>query len=106
VEREQFEDALQLLGTSNPFSSNPTGSAGSNAGAHEDCIKLNSSMCHLRGLLHLRLSSVQDAKDSFIEALTIDVKNYEAFRELVEGEMMQPQEGEHLLASRHYTNTD
>lgn len=49
---------------------------------------------------------MQDAKDSFIEALTIDVKNYEAFRELVEGEMMQPQEGEHLLASRHYTNTD
>jgi anaphase-promoting complex subunit 6 len=94
VEREQFEDALQLLGTSNPFSSNPTGSSSSSAGVQEDCIKLNSSMCHLRGLLHLRLSSVQDAKDSFIEALTIDVKNYEAFRELIEGEMMQPQEGE------------
>jgi anaphase-promoting complex subunit 6 len=94
VEREQYEDALQLLGTSNPFGSGPTGSTSSTAGVQEDCIKLNSSMCHLRGLLHLRLSSVQDAKDSFIEALTIDVKNYEAFRELVEGEMMQPQEGE------------
>lgn len=29
-----------------------------------------------------------------MEALVLDVKNYEAFRELVEGSMMAPDEGE------------
>lgn len=56
--------------------------------------QLHSSICHLRGLLHLRLSSIAQAKDSFIEALKIDVKNYEAFKELIEGGMMTAEEGE------------
>ena len=55
--------------------------------------QLNSAMCHLRGQLHLRLSSMQLAKESLIEALVIDVKNYDAFRELVEGGMMSSNEG-------------
>lgn len=34
------------------------------------------------------------AKECFMEALLLDVKNYDAFRELVEGGMMTAQEGE------------
>jgi anaphase-promoting complex subunit 6 len=34
------------------------------------------------------------AKECFIEALALDVKNYDAFRELVEGGMMSSTEGE------------
>jgi anaphase-promoting complex subunit 6 len=34
------------------------------------------------------------AKECFIEALVLDVKNYDAFRELVEGGMMSSLEGE------------
>lgn len=56
-------------------------------------VQLHSTMCHLRGLLHLRLSSMAMAKECFMEALSIDVKNYEAFRELVDGEMLSPSEG-------------
>lgn len=51
-------------------------------------------MCFLRGQLHLRLSSMQLAKESLMEALMIDVKNYDAFRELVQGGMMSSIEGE------------
>lgn len=51
-------------------------------------------MCYLRGQLHLRLSSMQLAKESLMEALVIDVKNYEAFRELIEGGMMSSKEGQ------------
>lgn len=51
----------------------------------------------LRGSLHLRLSSMHQAKECFIEALLLDVKNYEAYRELVEGGMMTANEGELFL---------
>lgn len=53
-------------------------------------------MCFLRGQLHLRLSSMQLAKESLMEALMIDVKNYDAFRELVEGGMLSSKEGKLL----------
>lgn len=39
---------------------------------------------------------MQLAKESLMEALVIDVKNYEAFRELIEGGMMSSAEGELL----------
>lgn len=53
-------------------------------------------MCYLRGLLHLRLTGMQMAKENLMEALVIDVKNYEAFKELVEGKMLEPEEGESM----------
>jgi anaphase-promoting complex subunit 6 len=55
--------------------------------------QLASSLCLLRGSLHLRLSSLALAKESLMQALLLDVKNYEAFRELVEGSMMSSSEG-------------
>ena len=54
-------------------------------------------MCQLRGSLHLRLSSLALAKESLMEALMLDVKNYEAFRELVDGNMMSSTEGASFL---------
>jgi hypothetical protein len=56
--------------------------------------QLASSICLLRGSLHLRLSSLALAKESLMQALLLDVKNYDAFRELVEGSMMSSSEGE------------
>lgn len=48
----------------------------------------------LRGTLHLRLYSLALAKECLMQALIMDVKNYEAFRELVEGSMMSSIEGQ------------
>lgn len=86
----KYHEALEMVGKTNPF--REAGDAG--RPASDEGIKLNSSMCYLRGLLHLRLSSLPQAKESFVEALVIDVKNYEAFRELVEKQMMTATEGE------------
>lgn len=51
-------------------------------------------MCLLRGQIHLRLSSAAQAKESFLEALSLDVRCYDAFSALVGGEMMNVEEGE------------
>lgn len=50
-------------------------------------------MCHLRGLLMLKLNRGDQAKSCFMEALALDVKCYEAFTQLISGEMMTPIEG-------------
>ena len=50
-------------------------------------------MCHLRGILMLKLNRGEQAKSCFIEALALDVKCYDAFNQLVGGEMMSPDEG-------------
>ncbi|ORY35353.1 hypothetical protein BCR39DRAFT_508962 [Naematelia encephala] len=91
VHQEKYHEALELLGKSNPFKELSSSEAIKQPSPDEG-IKLYSSMCHLRGLLHLRLSSLALAKESFMEALMLDVKNYEAFRELIEGSMMSAQE--------------
>ena len=48
----------------------------------------------LRGLLMLKLNRGDQAKNCFMEALALDVKCYEAFEQLISGEMMTPIEGQ------------
>jgi hypothetical protein len=50
-------------------------------------------MCHLRGVLMLKLNRGDQAKHCFMEALALDVKCYDAFEQLISGEMMTPDEG-------------
>lgn len=50
-------------------------------------------MCNLRGLLMLKLNRGDQAKACFMEALALDVKCYDAFEQLVGGEMMTLKEG-------------
>lgn len=57
------------------------------------CSKIEASMCHLRGLLMMKLNRGDQAKKSFMEALALDVKCYEAFEQLITGEMMTIDEG-------------
>ena len=56
-------------------------------------------MCHLRGILMLKLNRGSQAKQCFMEALALDVKCYDAFEQLVTGEMMTPDEGRKQLVS-------
>lgn len=68
--------------------------APSNSPAHQlTQEKIEASMCHLRGLLMLKLNRGDQAKNCFMEALALDVKCYEAFEQLISGEMMTPIEG-------------
>lgn len=91
LELESYDDALEMLGEHNPFQEID----GASRPSTDEGIKVFSSMCYLRGLLHLRLSSPIEAKESFMEALMLDVKNYDAFHALVNGQFMQPGEGEY-----------
>ena len=45
-------------------------------------------MCNLRGILMLKLNRGDQAKACFMEALALDVKCYDAFNQLISGEMM------------------
>ena len=50
-------------------------------------------MCYLRGLLMLKLNRADQAKTCFMEALALDVKCADAFSQLVNAEMLTPDEG-------------
>lgn len=65
--------------------------------------QLTASAAHLRGLIHLHMKANDLAKEAFMEALTRDVKCFEAFEMLVGGEMMSNDEGERrqVPSSRH-----
>lgn len=52
----------------------------------------------MRGLIHLHMKANDLAKEAFMEALTRDVKCFEAFEMLVGGEMMSNDEGERRSA--------
>ncbi|TFK88830.1 TPR-like protein [Polyporus arcularius HHB13444] len=83
----KWNDALEMLGETNPFR------GGAEAGLEPDGgIKIEASMCNLRGLLMLKLNRGDQAKHCFMEALALDVRCYEAFEHLVNGEMMTPEE--------------
>ncbi|WVR07363.1 hypothetical protein IAU60_004404 [Kwoniella sp. DSM 27419] len=101
VQQEKYHDALELLGESNPFKGRGE-EVGPDKPSQDEGIKLHSSICHLRALLHLRLSSFALAKESFMEALMLDVKNYDAFRELIEGGMMSEKEEWEFITNLAY----
>lgn len=56
-------------------------------------------MCHLRGLVMLKLNRSDQAKQCFLEALALDVKCYDSFEQLINGEMMSVDEGTWFIPS-------
>lgn len=62
-------------------------------------------MCHLRGILMLKLNRGDQAKQCFMEALALDVKCFEAFDQLVTGEMMTSDEGTFTAIYRNHSLT-
>ncbi|KAJ8586943.1 TPR-like protein [Rhizopogon salebrosus TDB-379] len=108
VRQGNWADATEMLGEANPFrhSGSRSGPAVPNV---DGGIKVEASMCHLRGILMLKLNRGDQAKLCFMEALTLDVKCYDAFDQLVSGEMMTPgEEWEFVqgLAYREQTKED
>ncbi|KAJ3842108.1 hypothetical protein F5878DRAFT_715821 [Lentinula raphanica] len=90
VRQGNWSDATEMLGEANPFRD-----LDQNKPAIPDIdggIKIEASMCHLRGILMLKLNRGDQAKNCFMEALALDVKCYEAFEQLVSGEMMTSEE--------------
>jgi anaphase-promoting complex subunit 6 len=108
VRQGNWADATEMLGEANPF--RDSGRSGAAIPNVDGGIKVRvycasvfsffaygrqveASMCHLRGLLMLKLNRGDQAKQCFMEALALDVKCYDAFEQLVSSEMMTPEEG-------------
>ncbi|KAJ7052561.1 cell division control protein 16 [Mycena amicta] len=90
VRQGNWTDATEMLGEANPFRN--SGRSGPAIPNLDGGIKIEASMCHLRGILMLKLNRGDQAKQCFMEALALDVKCFEAFEQLVSGEMMTPEE--------------
>ncbi|KAG6868678.1 hypothetical protein C0993_012181, partial [Termitomyces sp. T159_Od127] len=90
VRQGNWAEATEMLGEANPF--RDSGRSGPSIPNVDGGIKVEASMCHLRGILMLKLNRGDQAKECFMEALALDVKCYDAFEQLVTGEMMTPDE--------------
>lgn len=94
VTLQKYDEALDVVGESNPFSE----TADQDAKKQNDGgVKLESSLCFLRGKIYAAQNSVSKAKESFKEALLVDVKNFEAFSELTARNLLTPREEWDLL---------
>lgn len=60
---------------------------------HQGHLKLESAMCVARGKAYLLEKDVYNAKDCFKEALTVNVKCYDALEMLVKCNMMEERAG-------------
>ncbi|RXW20367.1 hypothetical protein EST38_g5476 [Candolleomyces aberdarensis] len=90
VRSGKWTEAMELIGEANPFrGSAKSGPAVANM---DGGIKIEASMCYLRGLLMLKLNRADQAKTCFMEALALDVKCADAFSQLVNAEMLSPDE--------------
>ncbi|KAF9523572.1 hypothetical protein CPB83DRAFT_775294 [Crepidotus variabilis] len=102
VRQGKWDDATEMLGDSNPFEKkDPDGAATPSADAG---IKVEASMCHLRGILMLKLNRGDQAKQCFMEALALDVKCYDSFEQLMSGEMMTPDEEWEFIQGLAYSS--
>ncbi|KAF9818560.1 hypothetical protein IEO21_02665 [Rhodonia placenta] len=100
VRQGKWTEATEILGEANPFRG--SGRSGRDIPNIDGGIKIEASMCHLRGLLMLKLNRGDQAKTCFMEALALDVKCYESFEQLVTGEMMTPDEEWNFVQSLAY----
>ncbi|KAJ1023222.1 hypothetical protein NDA16_003375 [Ustilago loliicola] len=98
VRLAKYHEALDLLGETEHWGSSASNKRPSNDGG----IKLGSSVAYLRGQIHLRLEDLPRARDSFMAALALDVKNYEAFSALIDGEMLGTEEQWNFVQSLEY----
>ncbi|KAF6754373.1 cell division control protein 16 [Ephemerocybe angulata] len=90
VRSGKWTEAMELIGEANPFrGSAQSGPAIANT---DGGIKIEASMCYLRGMLMLKLNRADQAKTCFMEALSLDVKCADAFSQLVNAEMLAPDE--------------
>lgn len=100
IKLEKLDEALDIIGEVNPFKKdhsirNPDGG-----------IKLEASMCYLRGLIYAKQNNFERARDCFKEAVLVDVKCFEAFDELISNHLLTPNEEWDLLQCLNFDDAD
>lgn len=103
VKLQRFDDALDVIGEYNPFSEDPSTTAantmsnnGNNSNTSQPVtdggIKMESSLCFLRGKIYFAQNNFNKARDALREAILVDIKNFEAFEMLLSKNLLTPQE--------------
>lgn len=90
----KFGEALDLVGEESGrwIRGHRAGNKAYSMPSSDGLLKVGSSMSHLRGLIHLRLDDLDAARAAFLDALRLDVKNYDAFAALVDGRLIEANE--------------
>ncbi|KAI9597661.1 hypothetical protein BDF19DRAFT_383223 [Syncephalis fuscata] len=100
---KKWQKALEILGETNPFAKDNNNTQTSQVKNAEEGIKLEASMCYLRGQVYLEQENMTRAKECFKEALKTDVKCYEAYQALVVNQMMKQAEEQTFLSSLDFS---
>ena len=96
----KLHEALELTGEDH---TRWTGRASAKTPALDGGLKLGSSVCHLRGQIYLRLDEPGKAKEAFMLALALDVKNYDSFSALIHGSLLGSDEQWGFVQALEYT---
>ena len=100
----KYDEALDTVGEANPFKEEPEGGNGDYTDHGDDGgIRIESSLCLLRGQVYAALNSIARATECYTEALLVDVKNLEAFQKLTDGNLLSPREQWDLLDSLDFS---
>lgn len=102
IKLERWEDALDVLGETNPFLKEPS----LRPKVVEYGIRFEASMCYLRGLIFANQNSYERAKEAYKEAVMVDVKCYEAFDELIKNDFLTPTEQWDFINYLNYSDAD
>lgn len=102
IKLELWDDALDLIGETNPFRRDELYQVKNVDGG----IKLESSMCYLRGLIYANQNNFEKAKEAYKEAVLVDVKCFEAFNELITNNLMTPSEEWDFISQLNYRDAD
>ncbi|KAH3685815.1 hypothetical protein WICPIJ_003214 [Wickerhamomyces pijperi] len=98
---DKWDEALDVVGETNPFKNENQNLKNLDGG-----IKLEASLCYLRGQIYSNQNNLEKAKDCYKEAVLVDVKCYEAFDELVRNDMLSPVEEWELLSQLDFSDVD
>lgn len=102
IKLELWDDALDLIGETNPFKRDENYQIRNTDGG----IKLELSMCYLRGLIYANQNNFDKAKEAYKEAVMVDVKCFEAFNELITNNLMTPSEEWEFVSQLNYRDAD
>ncbi|KAK9764013.1 anaphase-promoting complex subunit Cut9 [Basidiobolus ranarum] len=102
IKLEKWSEALEILGEENPFKTTSGMESIPKVKNTDGGVKLEASMCYLRGVIYTKQGKLDRAKECYKEALLIDVKCYEAFQALIGNHMLTDEEERNLLESLQY----
>lgn len=102
IKLERWEDALDVLGETNPFLKE----SHQRPKITEYGVRFEASMCYLRGLIYANQNNYERAKDAYKEAVMVDVKCYEAFDELIKNDYLTPAEQWEFINYLNYSDAD